>query len=108
MPEARECLKSWIVSSDLSDTMSDIEASQTGHSDVFRGNDEADVDTGKNGQDFHGCYCSSVHYPSELSGFLYQLKRSRFNPAWDQQACFGLLFDVFSKHGSQANGQCDH
>ena len=59
MPEAWECLKSWIVSSDLSDTMSDIEASQTGHSDVFRGNDEADVETGKNGQDFHGCYCYS-------------------------------------------------
>ena len=47
------------MSSDLSHTMSDIEASQTGDSDVFRGNDEADVDTGKNGQDFHGCYCSS-------------------------------------------------
>ena len=57
--EVSDYLKSWIASCDRSDTMSVIEDSQTENSDVFRGNDEADVNTGKNGQDFHGCYCSS-------------------------------------------------
>lgn len=53
-----QSLKSWIASSDLSDTMSVTETSQIRNSDVFRSDDEADVNTCKNGQDFHGCYCS--------------------------------------------------